>query len=388
MKQIIFEERFAKNFKKLCGVDLLSENKFYPSKTIKSIISKIGDDSEQVQNMIIIFGLFRQQSPFKEVGDISKLTTKQQLTDLFNKWYRSTLIAILKTDKFLDNNDVAKKYLDAYVNNIKSLSDEKKDKIIILPLFTSENIEKTFIDFVNNNRWVKNEETSFSTKSDIYKPQDKDIQHEDENIIIMDGNARSKCVMYGKGETWCISQTDHNMFNTYRVTNGATIYFVLQKNSPSPEHKIVILNYDGQYAIADQTNSGNRTGSSDKAMNWSGIEKELPNLKGKEEYFKYLPITNEERNYHSKVQSKYNGDDIINYVRQNSNNLYLNNSMVTPVDFFTDYLLVGANGSLLDNQFDNLWTNKKDKEVEQMIFKYLSTGVPLNEYQFRIIEKG
>lgn len=381
MKQIIFEERFAKNFKKLCGVDLLLENKIYPQNIEKNIMNKIGHNSDDVANMIAIFGLFRQQSPFKEFGDILKIQTKEELTELFNKWYKTSLNNILKTDEFLDNNDGAKKYLDAYVNNIKTLKNNAQP-------FTLKNIEKSFIDIINNNKWIKDAENSLSTGSDIYKPQDKDIQYEDENIIIMDGNARAKCVMYGKGESWCISQTVQNMFNTYRVTNGATIYFILQKNEEKPENKIVILNYNGQYSIADQTNSGNRTGGSENEMNWSGIERELPNLKGKEKYFKYLPITDEEKNYHKKVQSKYNGNDIINYVRENSENLYLNNSMVTPLDFFTDYLLVGANGKLSDEQFNDVWENRNDKEVEQMLFKYLSTGLPLNEYQFRIIEKG
>jgi hypothetical protein len=381
MKQILFEERFAKNFKKLCGVDLLLENKLYPQNIEKSITNKIGDNSDDVLNMIAIFGLFRNNSPFKEFGDISKLQSKEELTNLFNKWYKTSLINILKTKEFLDNNDGAKKYLDAYVQNIKTLKNNAQP-------FTTKNIEKTFIDVINNNKWIKDSDTGINTSTDIYKPQDKDIQYEDENIVILDGNARAKCVFYGKGETWCISQTDQNMFNTYRITNGATIYFVLQKNEKHPEHKIVILNYNGQYSIADQTNSGNRTGGSDNAMNWNGIERELPNLKGKEKFFKYLPVSNEEKNYHDKVSKIYDGNNIIEYSRNNSENIILNNSMVTPVDFFTDYLMVGAKGVLTDEQFNNLWDNKSDKEVEQMLFKYLSTGVPLNEYQFRIIEKG
>jgi hypothetical protein len=381
MKQILFEERFAKNFKKLCNVDLLIENKLYPQNIEKIITNKIDDSSDDTLNMIAIFGLFRNESPFREYGDISKIKSKEELSELFNKWYKKTLIEILKTKEFLDNNNGAKKYLDAYVQNIKSLKNNAQP-------FTIKNIETTFIDIVNNNRWIKDSDTGINTSTDIYKPQDKDIQYEDENIVILDGNARAKCVFYGKGETWCISQTDQNLFNTYRITNGATIYFVLQKNEKHPEHKIVILNYDGQYSIADQTNKDNRTGDSDNAMDWTRIEQELPNLRGKEKFFKYLEVSNEEKNYHTKVSQYYTGDDIIKYVTDNSENLILNNSMVTPLDFFTDYLMVAASGKLTDGQFNNLWNNKSDKEIEQMLFKYLSTGVPLNEYQFRIIEKG
>lgn len=380
MGDFIFEQRFAKNFNVICGVDLISENKLYGQNIENAITKKLGDNSEEVKNMIAIFGLFRQQTPFKEIGDINGIKSVEQLTELFQKWYKNSLLDIVKTDAFLDNNDGAKKYLDAYVMNIKSLNNNAQP-------FTIKNIEKSFIDVVNNNKWIQ-DDNSVSSGTTIYEPQDRDIQYEDENIVILDGNARAKCVLYGKGETWCISQTDQNMFNTYRITNGATIYFVLQKNEESPEHKIVILNYNGQYAIADQTNNGRRTGSSDNAMDWRRIEQELPNLRGKEKFFKYLPVSQEEKNYHTKVAQYYREDNIIKYVTENSENLTLNGSLVTPLDFFTDYLMVAASGKLTDGQFNNLWENRSSKEVEEMIFKYLSTGVPLNEYQFRLIEKG
>jgi hypothetical protein len=380
MNNFIFEQRFAKNFNVICGVDLISENKLYGQNIENVITKRLDDDSEEIKNMIAIFGLFRQQTPFKEFGDINNIKTVDQLTELFQKWYKNSLLDIVKTDAFLDNNDGAKKYLDAYVKNIKSLNNNAQP-------FTLKNIEKSFIDVVNNNKWIE-DGNSVGNSATIYEPQDRDIQYEDDNIVILDGNARAKCVLYGKGETWCISQTDQNMFNTYRVTNGATIYFILQKNEESPEHKIVILNYNGQYSIADQTNSGNRTGGSDNAMDWRRIEQELPNLRGKEKFFKYIPVSQEEKNYHAKVAQYHREDNIIKYVTENSENLTLNGSLVTPLDFFTDYLMVAASGKLTDGQFDNLWNNKSSKEVEQMVFKYLSTGVPLNEYQFRMVEKG
>jgi hypothetical protein len=379
MKEILFEERFAKNFKKLCGVDLLIENKLYPQNIEKIITNKIGDNSDDTLNMIAIFGLFRNESPFREYGDISKIKSKEELSELFNKWYKKTLIEILKTKDFLDNSEGAKLYLDAYVKNIKSLKNNAEP-------FTIKNIETTFIDLVNNKKWINTEKSKLNTKYNIYKPQDKDIQYEDDNIVILDGNTRAKCVYYGDGETWCISQTEVNNFNSYRITNGATIYFVLQKNVKKPEHKIVILNYNDKYAIADQTNKDDRTGTN--VMDWDKIEQELPNLKGKEKFFKYLPISNEEKKYNEIVGEKYNGDNIIEYCSKNSENLYVNNSMVTPLDFFTDYLLVGAKGVLTDAQFNNIWNNKSDKQVEQMLFQYLSTGVPISEYQLKTIGTG
>lgn len=380
-KKLILEERLVKNFKALCGVDLLKEDKLYASNVDTAIKNKLNKNDDEITNMIAIFGLFRNQPPFKDFGDISKITSFDELKNLFNEWYRITMIQLLRSDLFLDDNENAKKYLDAYVQNVKSLGQNAQP-------FSFKNLEKSFVDVVNNNRWIKDDGVVQASGFSLENPEDKDLLFEDDEIIIVDGGSRSKCVRYGKGQTWCISNPQHNMFNSYRVNQGATIYFVLQKNVEGNEQKLVILNYGGKYSIADKTNSGNRAGSLGNAKPWSNVEKEIPNLRGKEEFFKYKPITDEEKTYHKNVSEKYTGDDIIEYVKQSTNNLYLNNSLVTPTEFFADYVINAVRGVLPDNQFNQLWKNRSNKEVDEMIMKYLETGTPINEYQFRIIEKG
>lgn len=380
-KKLILEERLVKNFKALCGVDLLKEDKIYPSNVDTAIKNKLKRNDEEVSNMIAIFGLFRNQSPFKEVGDISKITSFEELKNLFDEWYRLSTIQLLRTNEFLDDNENAKRYLDAYVQNVKSLGQNAQP-------FTFKNIENSLVDVVNNNRWIKDEGVVKRSEFSMEKPKDDDVLFESDDILIIDGGSRAKCVIYGDGEKWCISNRFHNMFNSYRINQGATIYFVLQRKVEGDERKLVILNYNGRYSIADRTNTGNRAGSSSNAKPWSNVESEIPNLRGKEEFFKYKPVTGEERKYHENVSERYTGDDIIGYVRKNTQGLYLNNSLVTPTEFFTDYILNAVRGELPDNQFNQLWKNRSNKEVDEMIMKYLETGTALNEYQFRIIEKG
>jgi hypothetical protein len=387
-KKLILEERLVSTFKALCGVDLLKENKIikedkvYSSNIENTIKNKIGKNDDDTSKMITIFGLFRNQSPFKEFGDISKIRSYEELEKLYKSWYKLSLIQLLRSKEFLDQEEYAKNYLNAYIENIRSLGQNAQP-------FAFKNLEKSLIDVVNGNQWLKDDTNFQRSEYSIENPKDDDKLHEDENVVIVDGGSRAKCVTYGKGQSWCISQTGYNMFNSYRINQGATIYFVLQINEPSPEKKLVILNYGkGQYSIADETNTGVRTGSSTNAMSWDQIEKVLPNLKGKEQFFKYNPITEEEKRYHENVQKKYDGDDIIGYVTDSTENLYLNNTMVTPSEFFGDYIINATQGVLTDRQFDQIWNNKKDAQVEEMLLKYLETGIPLNEYQFRIIEKG
>lgn len=380
--EILFEERFIKNFKKLCNIDLIIENKLYSKNIKKNIMNKLNDDSEETENKIAIFGLFRNTYPFNTVGDILKISSIDQLNDLYNKWYKKILSEIVKTSFFAGKDEIARKYLNTYIENIKTLGNNAKP-------FNIKKIEETLIDVVNNNRWIEDfNDTPNLKKNSIYKPDKKDVLYEDENIIILEGNTSSKCILYGEGESWCISKKDVNLFTTYRNNSQATIYFVLQKNEKYPEHKIVILNYgNDNYSIADQSNDNKRTGSDQYSKTWREVEIELPNLKGKEKYFQYVPLTEEEKKYHELVSKVYDGDNFLEYINEITNNLYFKNNPISLFDFFKDYLVSALRGYLEIDTFDSLWENKFDKEVDKMILYYLSTGVGIGEYQLSLIEK-
>ena len=340
---------FIKN--KLRG-GLLIENKLYTNKMVDAVTKKIGDSSEDTKNKINIAGLWRDY-----FGNIQQLKSKEQLDTVFKSWYDEMMSDIIKTTLFYNNKDLAEKYLNAYIENIGSL-ENKATK------FSLKKNGKRLVDLVNNNNWIK--DTSVSTNS-IEKPYIEDILYEDDDIIILNAPNKSKCVTYGQGESWCIGQPELNQYNTYRLNNGATPYYVLQKNIEGDEHKLVIMNYgNGKYAIADRSNSGDRIGTSQFSMSWGQIEQEIPNLNGKEQFFKHREITDNEIKYAEALEDGYEGDDLQSYFDKLSKELVVNGENVKSVDIVRDY---AANlHKISPEQFNTLRDDVKDSLIESKYF--------------------
>jgi hypothetical protein len=359
----------------------LLENKLYGRKDIEATTNRIGDTSEDTLNKLAIAGLFRDY-----FGNIQQLKSKEQLDSVFKKWYEGddtddndngVLGKMVKTKAFADNRSSAKRYLDAYIGNVRELGDSARR-------FSFKKIERGLVDLVNNKKWL--ESGIVSTKSGIYEPDSEDIVHEDDNVLVLDSKTKAKCVKYGSGESWCIGKPELNYYNTYRLSYGATPYHVLQKNVDGDEHKLVIMNYgDRGYAIADRSNSGKRHGGSGSAMSWSNIETEIPNLKGMEKYFPYRNITNEERNYGSVLRRKYTNDNLQRYIEDVSRDLVVNNSNVAPEDFIRDY--VANNHAISNSQINSLNDTIKDSLIESGYFLSAGEGQTdlLNDRQLRRI---
>ena len=276
----------------------LSEGSLYGKSMITNLTNRFKDNSDDIVKKINIAGLYRDF-----FGNIQQ-DTKESFEKKYQQWYDKSVNAITKTIAFNDDERGAKTYLDAYVNNIGSLGQKAK------PFFYNEkSIEKNLVDVVNANGWIDTgKEIKNTNKLPIYKPEQKDIIYEDYNIIILDGKSKGKCIRYGKGESWCISRSQGHYYSSYRFQSKTTIYFVLQKNEKYPEHKIVILNWGRGYAIADQTNSGDRSGT--HIEEWSSIEKQIPNLKGKEKYFAFQDITESEQIFEDIIRKYRHNEDM------------------------------------------------------------------------------
>ena len=226
--------------KQLVRVNLLHE--IYGKNVVDVVTKKFNDPSEDMKNKIAISSLFRNI-----FGDINQFKTKEQFDIVYNKWYEDTLNNLIKTTSFPENKELAKKYLDAYITNIKSLGQSARP-------FSMKNVEVGLVDLVNNNRWISDSE--IKQGNSIYNPKSEDVMFENNDVIILDTNTKAKCVMYGQGESWCITKPELNYYNTYRLSYKATPYFVLQKNVQGNEHKFVIMNYGYKgYAIADRSNT-------------------------------------------------------------------------------------------------------------------------------------
>lgn len=343
--------------------EALTINEIYGKKVIDVITKKFNDTSEDMINKLAIASLFRNV-----LGDIQQYKTKEQFDIAFNNWYDTTLNNLIKTASFSENKELAKKYLDAYIINIKSLGQSA------LP-FSMKKIEIGLVDLVNNNHWIK--DTEIKTANTIHNPKSEDVVYEDNNVIVLDTNTKAKCVMYGQGESWCITKPELNYYNTYRLSYKATPYFILQKNVKGNEEKLVIMNYGYRgYAIADRSNTGFRSGGSSDAMPWDEIEQQLPNLQGLERYFPYREITDDENRYAElldKIKTNFVSDDLQDLVDRSIKGLIINGSQVTPADFIRDLAANQMNFNL--EQLKSLRKETMDSliEVGYFVNKYIDT---------------
>lgn len=122
-----------------------------------------------------------------------------------------------------------------------------------------------------------------------------DTLYNQNNLVIMKGDMREKCIKYGEGYTWCISRRDsQNMFYSYRMRlSEPSFYFVFDKDKPKTDvwHVVVIyINNIGQYhvASADKDNPG------EVEMTWDQIEQKQPKLRGLQKLFVVTPLTKKE----------------------------------------------------------------------------------------------
>lgn len=342
--------------KKLLNEALVAE--FYGKKVIEPITKRFNDSSDDMLNKLGIAFLFKGY-----FGDIMQYKTKEQFDAMFDSWYENTINGLIKTTSFSENKPLARKYLDAYINNIVSLGDAARP-------FSFKTVETNLVDLVNNKRWVKDEE--IVTGPNIYKPEKEDVVFENDELIILDTDTKAKCVRYGVGESWCITKPELNYYNTYRLSYGATPYFVLQKNVSGDEHKLVILNYGGgEYSIADRSNTGLRAGSKANSVSWDEIEREIPNLNGLEKYFPYREISDDERKYAElldKIKDDFEGDNLQELIDSYASKLVVNGSQVTSEDFIRD---LAANHMYFNaQQLASLRKENLDSLIESGYFVY------------------
>lgn len=378
MKKLVLDQRLIDNFKRLNGVVL--EQNLFGNKEIQSLTKKFNDVSDETISKLQVFALFRNVQPFNTINDINNLNSLGELNDLIDVWKERTIQTIQKnTRMFIDGEQLT--HLNDVLNwFIKNANKFNK------PFSTAslQDLDNTLLDIYTEHT-KKTIEISKDEKS-LHNPESDDIIHEDKNVVVVSGSTMGRCVMYGKGNTWCISRTDtSNMFQSYRYVDQATIYFVLLKTRPEGdvERELVILNYPRGYGIADKTNKGTRSGSQSDAVKWPVVEKEIPELRGLEGVFESNPPTEDEIKYSRLVRENTDESDFYKFVINNTRNLFVEGTKITTTTFIRDYM--NNKGSLTDPQFKSLWVRRNNKIAEGMILEYLKTGKAITEQQFNLI---
>jgi hypothetical protein len=77
-----------------------------------------------------------------------------------------------------------------------------------------------------------------------------DVLVDDENVTIYKGDSQDKCILYGRGYTFCISrQAGGNMYSNYRSGKESTFYFIYFKKKPrtATDHIMVLDNTNRGY---------------------------------------------------------------------------------------------------------------------------------------------
>lgn len=250
------------------------------------------------------------------------------------------IIKKIKAKFLLERPELTDVILDYYINSFDKYKEKFKQKDIFKYKFNE--LEK-LIDSIPKK----------VEKSNMNNIDPTDILVDNDNLLILKGDTKEKCIKYGRGYTWCISRNDSsNMFNTYRYRHDEiNFYFIFDKSlkdtTDSKRALVLLVDKNNTYYLADATNSGDFTGS--KKYKWSQIVKIKPLLKEYNTVFKPLPLTERERDISKLI--KYNTSlDLFEKFKE--------------YEIVESYIAFGH--ALSDKQFNNL------PEVLQM--KYINLG--------------
>jgi hypothetical protein len=129
---------------------------------------------------------------------------------------------------------------------------------------------------------------------------DVNIAYEDDDVLIFAPDEKHKCInirkKYAPDRRWCTSwEGSSNYYYNYRLNQNLTLYYVINKTlSPTATDyaSVILVDRYGDMRLADGTNSGRFAGST--VIPWKEILTKIPVLKGKEDYFKAKPYSNED----------------------------------------------------------------------------------------------
>jgi hypothetical protein len=120
-----------------------------------------------------------------------------------------------------------------------------------------------------------------------------DIVADDENVTIYRGDSQDKCVLYGRGYSFCISKkAGGNMFSNYRIRKESTFYFIFfKKKSPEENDHIMVLDHTKNGY--EWTFKNNRTKPVEGG--WDEIVSSYPELTKYKDLLSNKKLTDEER---------------------------------------------------------------------------------------------
>jgi hypothetical protein len=127
-----------------------------------------------------------------------------------------------------------------------------------------------------------------------------DIVADDENVTIYKGDSQDKCVLYGRGYSFCISRpVGGNMFKNYRLGKESTFYFIFfkKKSTEENDHIMVLDHTKNGYEWTFKDNNTQRVNGG-----WDEITQKYPELAKYKDLLQNKKLTNEEQVFTKRLQ--------------------------------------------------------------------------------------
>ena len=178
------------------------------------------------------------------------------------------------------------------------------------------------------------------------------------NIDVYEAHGKDKCIQYGKGYGFCISQPHNTLYQSYRDAEVATFYFVFDRNLPKsdPLHIVVVDHTSRGIQLTDANNS---TGLIDKfGKNVDAYMKHLESKGVPKVIFKNIPHSEKEITEKEKLGRENRSLDFFKGLTHEERSKY-----------------IGRGHKLYDKQFDYLWDNK----LMDLLAQYANSGHALDD---------
>lgn len=141
-----------------------------------------------------------------------------------------------------------------------------------------------------------------------------DVIYEDNGLVVYSADTKEKCIVYGRGEKWCICKRNaYNRYNTYRYRySEISFYFVYDSDRTDVFSKLVILvDTRYKYYVANMDNDIKFNGS--KEVSWDDILNYQPKLIHLKHLFIPIPLTAEERSIYNLIKDRIDDDLFTTY---------------------------------------------------------------------------
>jgi hypothetical protein len=141
------------------------------------------------------------------------------------------------------------------------------------------------------------------TASDLYKKDENeeqddipDVVYNQNGIIVYSGHKENNCLIYGKGEKWCITR---GSWPNYRYGGKKSTFYLIKNENLGETDPLSFIavqaigegNNRGQYIYTNRNNSPHES----QTMDWDELIKEIPFLEPLRNVLKIVPISKSEQ---------------------------------------------------------------------------------------------